>query len=114
MERTNKEKTDTIVPQTQERLSDKKSQTLIHKQVLEPARTWATVLGLRQTRNAKMLQKFQNKLLGCTRYARNKHIYRNLGIKTVKQEIQKQAHKHQTGTSKCDNVKLYCSSISMS
>lgn len=73
---------------------------LIYKQVLKPVWTYGIQLwGCTRPTNINKIQKLQNKILrdiiNAPWYARNKDIHRNLRLKTVKEEVQRIAQKHE-------------------
>lgn len=74
---------------------------LLYNQVLKPVWIYGCQLwGCASKSNINKIQTFQNKVLrnivGAPWYARNSDIHRDLGIKTVLEEIKNFAQKHET------------------
>lgn len=84
---------------------------LIYKQVLKPVRTYGLQLwGCTRHTNINTIQKLQNKILrdiiNAPWYIRNKDIHRDLRMKTVQEEIQCFAQKHETRLRKHTNTEI--------
>lgn len=88
-----------------------KNKVLIYQQVLKPVWTYGLQLwGCTKESNYNCLQVFQNRVLrnivNAPWYVRNEDLHRELRVRTVKEEIQKIARRHEERLHKHPNVEV--------
>lgn len=84
---------------------------LLYKQILKPVWTYGIQLwGCTKKSNAKMIQKFQNKVLrnivNAPWYIRNDDLHRDLRMETVSEEITRYAAKHEERLHRHVNIEM--------